>query len=38
MQPWNVHIVLGDKKNEWSKALIRVNEEENHIPDFTFDI
>jgi len=37
-QPWNVHIVSGDKKDELSKALIRANEEGNHTPDFTFDM
>ncbi|MEH7520971.1 nitroreductase [Priestia megaterium] len=37
-QPWNVHIVSGDKKKELSKALMRANEEGNHTPDFTFDM
>ncbi|WP_145323641.1 nitroreductase [Paenibacillus xylanexedens] len=37
-QPWNVHIVSGDKKDELSKALLRANEEGNDTPDFTFDM
>ncbi|MCY8235460.1 nitroreductase [Priestia endophytica] len=36
-QPWDVHIVSGEKKEELSKALINAFEKEQFSPDFTFD-
>ena len=36
-QPWDVHIVSGEKKEELSKALINTFEKEQFSLDFTFD-
>lgn len=36
-QPWDVHIVSGDKKDELSKAIIHTIKEGKASPDFTFD-
>lgn len=37
-QPWNVHIVSGQKQQELSQILIASAENEVFSPDFTFDI
>ncbi|TDS06767.1 nitroreductase [Sphingobacterium paludis] len=36
-QPWETHIVSGDKLKELAEALLRENEAERLSPDFTFD-
>ncbi|MCC8408611.1 nitroreductase [Mucilaginibacter sp. UR6-1] len=36
-QPWETHIVSGDKLNELSEALIKENNAGRFSPDFTFD-
>lgn len=36
-QPWNVHIVSGQKQLELSEKLIDASENETFSPDFTFD-
>ncbi|MCY8231660.1 nitroreductase [Priestia endophytica] len=36
-QPWDVHIVSGEKKEELSEALINAFKKEQFSPDFTFD-
>ena len=36
-QPWETHIVSGDKLKELSEALLRENNAERFSPDFTFD-
>jgi len=36
-QPWNTHIVSGNKLKELSTALLKELEVENFTPDFTFD-
>jgi nitroreductase len=37
-QPWETHIVSGDKLKELSEALLRENEAERLSPDFSFDM
>jgi nitroreductase len=37
-QPWETHIVSGDKLIELSEALLRENEAERLSPDFSFDM
>lgn len=37
-QPWDVHIVSGNKKDELSKALVKANKEGKFNPDFDFDV
>jgi nitroreductase len=37
-QPWETHIVSGDKLKELSEALLRENKAERFSPDFSFDI
>ena len=36
-QPWETHIVSGDKLKELSEALLRENNAERFSPDFSFD-
>ncbi|MGO1245611.1 nitroreductase [Sphingobacterium sp. JB170] len=36
-QPWETHIVSGDKLKELSEAILRVNKAERFTPDFSFD-
>ena len=36
-QPWETHIVSGDKLKELSEALLRENNAESFSPDFSFD-
>lgn len=36
-QPWETHIVSGDKLKELSEALLRENKAERFSPDFSFD-
>jgi nitroreductase len=36
-QPWETHIVSGDKLKELSEALLRANNAERFSPDFNFD-
>jgi nitroreductase len=36
-QPWETHIVSGDKLRELSEALLRENKAERFSPDFSFD-
>jgi nitroreductase len=37
-QPWETHIVSGDKLKELSEALLKENEAERLSPDFSFDM
>jgi nitroreductase len=37
-QPWETHIVSGDKLKELSEALLRENKAERFSPDFSFDL
>jgi nitroreductase len=37
-QPWETHIVSGDKLRELSEALLSANNEERFSPDFSFDV
>lgn len=37
-QPWETHIVSGDKLKELSEALLRENNAERLSPDFSFDL
>lgn len=37
-QPWETHVVSGDKLKELSKALLEANEAGNISPDFSFDM
>ncbi|WP_140920315.1 nitroreductase [Limnobaculum xujianqingii] len=37
-QPWNVHIVSGDKREALSQRLLQADEQGLHSPDFSFDM
>jgi nitroreductase len=37
-QPWETHIVSGEKLKELSEALLRENKAERFSPDFSFDV
>jgi len=37
-QPWETHIVSGDKLKELSEALLRENKGQRFSPDFSFDV
>jgi nitroreductase len=37
-QPWETHIISGDKLKELSAALLRENKAERFSPDFSFDV
>jgi len=37
-QPWETHIISGDKLKELSEALLRENNAERFSPDFSFDL
>ena len=37
-QPWETHIISGEKLKELSAALIRENKAERFSPDFSFDL